>query len=66
MEIIPVLQTIVGKTLEQSRMELIEEAEKDEFMEKRAAFMKKRNAEFLVTQRLEKAQERRDEEKKRR
>ncbi len=38
LEIVPVLQTIVGKTLEQSRMELIEEEEKNEFMEKRVIF----------------------------
>ena len=44
-------------------MELIEELERDELRIQKAAFEKKRNAELMVTQRMEAAYVRRKEER---
>lgn len=47
-------------------MELIEEFEKEEFKKHKAQYEIKRNAELMVTQRMEAAYLRREEEKARR
>lgn len=44
-------------------MELIEESEREELRIQKAAFEKKRNAELMVTQRMEAAYVRRKEER---
>ncbi|CAD8109707.1 unnamed protein product [Paramecium sonneborni] len=66
LEVEPVLQVLVGKSVEQARMELIEELEREELRIQKAAFEKKRNAELMVTQRMEAAYVRRKEERERR
>ncbi|CAD8193463.1 unnamed protein product [Paramecium pentaurelia] len=66
LEVEPVLQVLVGKSVEQARMELIEELEREELQIQKAAFEKKRNAELMVTQRMEAAYVRRKEERERR
>ncbi|CAD8098498.1 unnamed protein product [Paramecium primaurelia] len=66
LEVEPVLQVLVGKSVEQARMELIEESEREELHIQKAAFEKKRNAELMVTQRMEAAYVRRREERERR
>ncbi|CAK94198.1 unnamed protein product (macronuclear) [Paramecium tetraurelia] len=66
LEVEPVLQVLVGKSVEQARMELIEESEREELQIQKAAFEKKRNAELMVTQRMEAAYVRRKEERERR
>ncbi|CAD8190378.1 unnamed protein product [Paramecium octaurelia] len=66
LEVEPVLQVLVGKSVEQARMELIEELERQELQIQKAAFEKKRNAELMVTQRMEAAYVRRKEERERR
>lgn len=48
-EVVPVLQVLVGKTLDQARMELIEDSERKELQEHKKLFVKKRDAELLVT-----------------
>lgn len=60
------LQVIVGKTLLQAQMELIEEEERATLKQNRQIFEKKRNAELMVTQRMEAAYNRRKEERERR
>ena len=63
LEVEPILQVIVGKTLEQARMELIEDDEREAYKHHKVVFEKKRNAELMVTQRMEIAYNRRKEEK---
>lgn len=63
LEIEPVLQVIVGKITEQARIELIEEDEMEALRMHKAVYAKKRNAELMVTQRMEAAFQRRKEEK---
>ncbi|CAD8110202.1 unnamed protein product [Paramecium sonneborni] len=66
LEVEPVLQVLIGKSLEQARMELIEESERQELLIQKAAFLKKRNAELIVTQRMETAYVRKKDERERR
>lgn len=66
LEVEPILEVIVGKTMEQARMELIEEDEALALKLHKAQFEKKRNAELMVTQRMETAYIRRKEERERR
>ncbi|KAL4465527.1 hypothetical protein ABPG72_001630 [Tetrahymena utriculariae] len=66
LEVEPILQVLVGKTVDQARMELIEEYEQAELKKHKAQFEIKRNAELMVTQRMEAAYIRRQEEKERR
>ena len=54
---------MVGKTLEQSRSELVEDKERSEELEHRKAYEKKRNAELMVTQRKEALHLRKEAEK---
>merc|ERR1712039_1125879 len=62
----PVLEVLVGKTLEQSMMEVLEEEELESLRRHQEDFEKRRNTEMLEVQRMEAAEKRREEEMKRR
>jgi len=62
----PVLEVLVGKTLEQSMMEVLEEEELESLRRHQEDFEKKRNAELLEVQRMEAAEKRRADEMERR
>jgi hypothetical protein len=65
-EVEPILEVLVGKTLEQSMMEVMEEEELANMRAHQEHFEQIRNAELAETQRLEEAEKRRFEEKERR
>merc|ERR1719174_2126629 len=65
-EVEPVLEVIVGKTLEQSMMEVLEEEELESLRRHQEDFEKRRNAEMLEVQRMEAAEKRRNDELQRR
>jgi hypothetical protein len=65
-EVQPILEVLVGKTIEQSLMEVLEEEELQDLKRRQAEFEQKRNAEYVEVQRLEAAEKRRTEEKARR
>merc|ERR1719487_2501521 len=52
-EVEPVLEVLVGKTLEQSMMEVLEEEELDSLRRHQEEFEKRRNTEMLEVQRME-------------
>merc|ERR1719262_1128883 len=62
----PVLEVLVGKTLEQSMMEVLEEEELESLRRHQEDFEKRRNAELLEVQRMEAAEKRRHDEMERR
>jgi hypothetical protein len=62
----PVLEVLVGKTLEQSMMEVLEEEELESLRRHQEDFEKRRAAELLEVQRMEAAEKRRDDELQRR
>merc|ERR1719502_342197 len=66
MEVEPILEVLVGKTLEQSMMEVMEEEELANMRQHQEHFEQIRNAELAETQRLEEGEKRRSEEKARR
>jgi len=66
MEVEPILEVLVGKTLEQSMMEVMEEEELQNMRAHQEHFEQMRNAELAETQRLEEGEKRRSEEKARR
>ncbi|KAJ3304523.1 Radial spoke head protein 3 [Kappamyces sp. JEL0829] len=65
-EVQPILDVLVGKTLEQALMEVNEEDELARLRAHHRRFEEIRNAEYAETQRLEDAERRRTEEKERR
>ena len=65
-EVEPVLQVLVGRNLEQARIELIEESEQAEYRAKRKQFEVRRHAELMKTQRMDEAYRRENEEDARR
>jgi len=65
-EVEPILEVLVGKTLEQSMMEVMEEEELANMRAHQEHFEQIRNAELAETQRLEEAEKRRSQEKERR
>merc|ERR1719159_1417712 len=65
-EVEPVLEVLVGKTLEQSMMEVLEEEELESLRRHQEDFEKKRNTEMLEVQRMEAAEKRRSDEMERR
>merc|ERR1719506_3040411 len=65
-EVEPVLEVLVGKTLEQSMMEVLEEEELESLRRHQEDFEKRRNAEMLEVQRMEAAEKRRNDELQRR
>merc|ERR1719203_2531224 len=62
----PVLEVLVGKTLEQSMMEVLEEEELESLRRHQEDFEKRRNAELSEVQRMEAAEKRRHDEMERR
>lgn len=65
-EVDPILEVLVGKTLEQSMLEVMEEEELAAMKEHQDHFEQIRNVELAETQRMEEAEKRRFEEKERR
>merc|ERR1719392_503776 len=65
-EVEAVLEVLVGKTLEQSMMEVLEEEELASLRRHQEDFEKRRNAELLEVQRMEAAEKRRHDEMVRR
>merc|ERR1719316_46557 len=65
-EVEPVLEVLVGKTLEQAMMEVLEEEELESLRRHQEDFEKKRNADLLEVQRMEAAEKRRQDEMNRR
>ena len=62
-EVDPILEVLVGKTLEQSMMEVLEEEELSSIRRRQAMFEQMRQAELLEVQRMEAAEKRREEER---
>merc|ERR1719343_1919897 len=62
----PVLEVLVGKTLEQSMMEVLEEEELESLKRHQEDFEKRRNTELAEVQRMEAAEKRRHDEMERR
>ncbi|KAI8845420.1 radial spoke protein 3-domain-containing protein [Chytridium lagenaria] len=65
-EVAPLLEVIVGKTIEQALMEVMEEEEMEMLRKHQRDHEERRNAELAEVQRLEDAERRRTEEKERR
>jgi len=65
-EVEPLLEVLVGKTLEQSMMEVLEEEELESLRRHQEDFEKRRNAELIEVQRMEAAEKRRQDETERR
>merc|ERR1719293_525704 len=65
-EVEPVLEILVGKTLEQSMMEVLEEEELESLRRHQEDFEKRRNTELFEVQRMEAAEKRRHDEMERR
>jgi len=65
-EVEPVLEVLIGKTLEQGMMEVLEEEELASIRKRQGLFEQTRHAELLDVQRMEAAEKRREEEKGRR
>ena len=59
----PILEVLVGKTLEQSLLEVMEEEELANLRAQQRAFEQLRNAELVEQQRLEEQERRHSEEK---
>ncbi|KAL4630559.1 hypothetical protein GN956_G15883 [Arapaima gigas] len=65
-EVQPILEVLVGKTVEQALLEVMEEEELARLRAQQRAFEELRNAELVEVQRLEEQERRRREEKERR
>lgn len=65
-EVTPILEVLVGKTLQVSMLELMEEEELDSIYKRQQEFEQMRNAELMEVQRLEAEASRRFAEKQRR
>ena len=63
MEVKPILEVLVGKTVEQSLLEVMEEEELANLRQQQRAFEELRNAELVEQQRLEEQERRHREEK---
>eukprot|EP01006_Ploeotia_vitrea_P040287 TRINITY_DN66418_c4_g3_i1.p1 TRINITY_DN66418_c4_g3~~TRINITY_DN66418_c4_g3_i1.p1 ORF type:complete len:377 (-),score=200.31 TRINITY_DN66418_c4_g3_i1:95-1183(-) len=66
LEVEPILQVLVGKTLDQSLMEVLEEEELRQLENHRRQYEQKRNEAVVIAQRMEAAEQRRMDEKARR
>ncbi|KAM9461239.1 radial spoke head protein 3 homolog isoform 1-T2 [Clarias gariepinus] len=66
LEVQPVLEVLVGKTIEQALLEVLEEEELARLRAQQRAFQELRNAELVEIQRLEEQERRHNEEKARR
>jgi len=65
-EVDPILDVLVGKTLEQAMLEAMQEAEVEDMRQQQMKFEQRRKEEVLESQRLEDAERRKFEEKERR
>lgn len=65
-EVKPILEVLVGKTIEQALLEVMEEEELANLRAQQRRFEELRNAELVETQRLEEQERRHREEKERR
>ena len=65
-EVKPILEVLVGKTVEQALLEVMEEEELANLRAQQRRFKELRNAELVETQRLEEQERRHREEKERR
>ena len=65
-EVKPILEVLVGKTVEQALLEVMEEEELANLRAQQRQFKELRNAELVETQRLEEQERRHREEKERR
>lgn len=65
-EVEPVLEVLVGKTLEQAMLEVMQEEELEELRQQQLKFTQMRKEEEIERQRLEAAEQRREAEKNRR
>ena len=65
-EVKPILEVLVGKTVEQALLEVMEEEELANLRTQQRRFEELRNAELVETQRLEEQERRHREEKERR
>lgn len=65
-EVEPLLEVLVGKTMEQAMLEVLEEEEMENMQRHQTEFTQRRNAELAETQRMEAEEIRRYEEKERR
>eukprot|EP00485_Elphidium_margaritaceum_P002357 CAMPEP_0202688110 /NCGR_PEP_ID=MMETSP1385-20130828/3646_1 /ASSEMBLY_ACC=CAM_ASM_000861 /TAXON_ID=933848 /ORGANISM="Elphidium margaritaceum" /LENGTH=562 /DNA_ID=CAMNT_0049343005 /DNA_START=82 /DNA_END=1770 /DNA_ORIENTATION=+ len=65
-EVEPILEVLIGKCIEQSLLEVLEEQELKAYAKYQAQFEQKRNLELAQCQRLEEEQRRKQEEKQRR
>lgn len=65
-EVCPVLEVLIGKTIEQSLLEVVEEEELANLRKAQRRYEELRNAELVETQRLEEQERRHREEKDRR
>lgn len=63
MEVRPILEVLVGKTVEQALLEVMEEEELANLRSQQRAFEELRNAELVEQQRLEEQERRHKEEK---
>ncbi len=66
LEVEPILEVLVGKTLEQGLVEVLEEEELMSMRKHQEHFEQIRNAELIATQRMEASERRKEEEKRRR
>eukprot|EP01064_Diplonema_japonicum_P011819 TRINITY_DN19269_c0_g1_i1.p1 TRINITY_DN19269_c0_g1~~TRINITY_DN19269_c0_g1_i1.p1 ORF type:complete len:302 (+),score=95.94 TRINITY_DN19269_c0_g1_i1:90-995(+) len=65
-EVQPILEVMVGKTLEQAVLEVMQEEELETLRQQQLEFEQRRKEEMVETQRLEAAEQRKYEEKERR
>jgi len=65
-EVEPILQVLVGKSIEHARIEVIEEYEKEELLKHKRRFFQLKEAELMETQKLEEVRIRRNDEADRR
>mmetsp|Transcript_28687 Transcript_28687/g.28347 ORF Transcript_28687/g.28347 Transcript_28687/m.28347 type:complete len:621 (+) Transcript_28687:132-1994(+) len=65
-EVAPILEVLIGKSLEQGRMEVLEEEELEAMRKHQREFEQKRNAKLIEVQRLEAEELRRRDEAERR
>jgi len=65
-EVEPILQVLVGKTLEHARMEVLEESELSMMREHQQEFERMRDSELMEAQRMEAEEKRRSDESDRR
>jgi hypothetical protein len=66
LEVQPILQVLIGRSLLQAKYELIEEHEREEYLIHKKDYEQKREFEFINLQRMEAARIRREQEKERR